>query len=74
VRRIVTAADYPIAPEPLFVERIAGAVSDFGTTTADLASKAGRYIADAPGNIADWVTGENVQFPELQRGYWIDDR
>jgi hypothetical protein len=71
--KIVTAADYPIAPEPLFVERIAGAVSDFGTTTADLASKAGSYIAGAPGNIADWVTGENVQFPELQRGYWIDD-
>ena len=71
--KIVTAADYPIEPEPLFVERIAGAVSDFGTKTADLASKAGSYIADAPGNIADWVTGENVQFPELQRGYWIDD-
>ena len=71
--KIITAADYPIEPEPLFVERIAGAVSDFGTTTADLASKAGSYIADAPGNIADWVTGENVQFPELQRGYWIDD-
>jgi hypothetical protein len=71
--KIVTAADYPIAPEPLFVERIAGAVSDFGTTTADLASNAGSYIAGAPGNIADWVTGENVQFPELQRGYWIDD-
>jgi hypothetical protein len=71
--KIVTAADYPIEPEPLFVERVAGAVSDFGTKTAELASKAGSYIADAPGNIANWVTGENVQFPELQRGYWIDD-
>lgn len=35
-----------------------------------LLEKTGAFIAETPGNVVDWMTGANVEYPELGVGQW----
>ena len=59
----------PEAPEPLMVERVAQTASDIGSYVTDVAGNVATAAIDAPGNIYDWATSKNVEFPDLPVTY-----